>query len=216
MGRYENRIAWLDYARAFAIFCVIVVHSTESIYPINAATLAMLPYLSGLTVISLFTLGRLGVPIFLFLSGYLMLDKEYDDRGIKKFFYNNFFPMLITTEFWILIYGLFNMWYTSSPFNVKGVLKDLLFFRLTDMSHMWYMPVILGLYLWLPLIARGVRASSTRYLKALTVFAFIILFCLPEINGTLYIVGMESLNSYIDLSWSGGIYGLMIILGYFV
>lgn len=121
MSTFKNgRIVWLDYARAFAILCVVVVHSTESIYPVNVETLAILPCVSKLVVISLFTLGRLGVPIFLFISGYLLLDKDYDDNGIKKFFSHNYGQLLITTEFWILLYGLFNMWYTSSAFNVGG------------------------------------------------------------------------------------------------
>ena len=82
MNSTSNRISWLDYARTFAILCVIVVHSTESIYPINADTMAMLPFVKKIIVISLFTFGRLGVPVFLFLTGYLLLDRTYDDKGI--------------------------------------------------------------------------------------------------------------------------------------
>ncbi len=212
----KERLAWIDYARTFAILCVIIVHSTEAVYPINVETLTMLVNHSSWIVISLFTLGRLGVPIFLFISGYLLLDKEYDDKGIRNFYRHNFCPLLITTELWILIYGLFTMWYTSSPFNFKDVVKDVLFFRLCDMSHMWYMPMILGIYLWLPLMAKVVRTSNIRYVEVLSGFAFIILFCLPVINVFRDVAGKSLLNSYIDMGCSGGIYGMMLLFGYYV
>lgn len=33
----------------------------------------------------IFTLGRMGVPLFLFLTGYLLLNRKYDnDAGYKK------------------------------------------------------------------------------------------------------------------------------------
>lgn len=84
------------------------------------------------------------------------------------------------------------------------------------MSHMWYMPMILGLYLWVPLMAKVVRTSNIKYLEALSGLTFAIFFCLPMINGILYLAGIETLNSYIDMGCSGGIYGLMLVLGYYV
>lgn len=217
MGMTKNeRIAWLDYARSFAIICVVIVHSTEYVYPMNATVLNELPDFIKLVVISLFTLGRLGVPIFLFLSGYLLLDRNYDDNGIRNFYRHNFVPLIIDTEFWILIYGLFTMWYTSSPFDFEGVMKDIFFFRLCDMTHMWYMPMILGIYLWLPLMSKVVRTSNIRYLEALSGFAFMILFCIPDVNTFRDVAGKEPLNSWLDMSCSGGIYGMMILFGYYV
>ena len=73
--RQTDRILWLDNARAFAILAVIFVHATENIYTMNA------DHLTGENVISMvfailgFTFGRLGVPLFLFLTGYLLLDR---------------------------------------------------------------------------------------------------------------------------------------------
>lgn len=214
MNKIE-RIVWLDYARVFAIFCVIVVHSTESIYPVNVDTLASLSVWRQIIVITLFTFGRLGVPVFLFLSGYLLLDRKYDDQGIIRFYCHNLCPLVFTTEIWIVIYGLFNMWYRSSPFNIVKLMKELLFFRICDMSHMWYMPMIIGVYLILPLMSQVVRTSNIRYLETLSGFAFFILFCLPVINVFRNVAGKELLHSCIDMSFSGGIYVIMLLFGYY-
>lgn len=216
MNSTSNRISWLDYARTFAILCVIVVHSTESIYPINADTMAMLPFVKKIIVISLFTFGRLGVPVFLFLTGYLLLDRPYDEKGIQRFYRHNFVPLLLTTELWIIIYEAFISWYTNTPVDVWAALKDLLFLKQCNLSHMWYMPMIIGMYLGIPLMSNAVKTCNLRYLELLIGIAFIVLFCPPVLNTFLYAEGKESINFCLDFSWTGGIYGIMMLSGYCV
>lgn len=36
----KRRIIWLDYIRSFAIICVLITHTTERVYTLNAMTLA--------------------------------------------------------------------------------------------------------------------------------------------------------------------------------
>lgn len=77
----HKRIVSLDILRTIAILDVLLVHCTESVYPMNNPTLLSYSILSQFLAISLFTLGRLGVPIFFFISGYLLLDKDYKNGG---------------------------------------------------------------------------------------------------------------------------------------
>lgn len=67
-----KRIIFLDYIRSFAILCVLLMHTTERVYTLNAMTLAQESMHSRIFSVSLFTVGRLGVPIFFFLTGFLM------------------------------------------------------------------------------------------------------------------------------------------------
>lgn len=64
-----NRVIWLDFARAFAIICVIITHVTERVYTMNADWMLQASIGTRVYAYFLFTLGRLGVPIFLFLTG---------------------------------------------------------------------------------------------------------------------------------------------------
>ena len=36
----KKRILWLDYVRVIAILCVLITHTTERVYTLNAMTLA--------------------------------------------------------------------------------------------------------------------------------------------------------------------------------
>lgn len=60
----KERIIELDYIRAFAILCVLLTHTTERVYTLNAMTLAQESMHSRIFSVSLFTVGRLGVPLF--------------------------------------------------------------------------------------------------------------------------------------------------------
>lgn len=74
-----------------------------------------IPYLylgkaSQIFRITFFTIGRLGVPIFLFLTGALTLKKQIDtDEDVLKFYKKNLIPLLITIEIWNVFYNLFSL-----------------------------------------------------------------------------------------------------------
>ncbi|MFY9198788.1 MAG: acyltransferase family protein [Acutalibacteraceae bacterium] len=74
MGR--KRIAWLDYARSIAIVCVCICHSTEIFY--HGVLIGESDVTNALWFLlnSLYTFGRIGVPLFLMLTGALMLGKD--------------------------------------------------------------------------------------------------------------------------------------------
>ena len=56
----------LDLLRVFAILCVILVHTTERVYQINLEAMPFYTVQRQWFALTLFTIGRMGVPIFLF------------------------------------------------------------------------------------------------------------------------------------------------------
>ncbi len=104
----RQRVIWLDYARALAIICVVITHTTERVYNLSAAELLQNTGYSRIFAISMFTIGRLGVPIFFFLTGFLVLGKEYNGEKAINFYAQNVGGLLITTEIWILLYNVFD------------------------------------------------------------------------------------------------------------
>ncbi len=97
--------------------------------------------------------------------------------------------------------------------NILDILKSLLFFKQTAMSHMWYMPVIIGIYLFIPFIANALNHTEIRSMYIPLMIAFIYLFVVPVINVYLAANGIENISSLPDLSFSGGVYGFCILLG---
>ena len=95
----------------------MLTHTSERVYDLHAENLLQNAWFSRVFAISMFTIGRLGVPIFFFLTGYLLLDKEYDRAKYRDFLVKNFGGMLLTTEIWILIYNLFNAFFYEQTIN---------------------------------------------------------------------------------------------------
>lgn len=111
----NKRILWLDYARAFAIFSVLLVHSAEYAYALKPEEILKLGTVSSLIRLASIVVGRLGVPIFLMLSGYLLLDRDYTTaEKIKSFYKKNLLPLVLTVEVWVVIYYAYLIVFTVS------------------------------------------------------------------------------------------------------
>lgn len=121
--RNLSRIAFLDAIRTAAISLVVLCHCTEAVYNFSYDSMASLPSEIQLFILSNFTLGRVGVPLFLFLTGYLVISKQFDTKDrISKFYKHNYLPLLVTCEIWIILYNLFVTIQNPLWNNMKGAL----------------------------------------------------------------------------------------------
>ena len=100
----RERKGWIDYARVCAVFCVVLCHATESFYGAVVRGEARID--TGLWMLenTLFTVGRLGVPLFLAITGALLLGRELEPG---KFYRKSLFPLVGTTEIWIVLNYVF-------------------------------------------------------------------------------------------------------------
>ena len=213
MEKTTNRIEGLDIIRSFAIFCVVLIHSVRCVAPLDSIEdFHNLSWLAKIFNFSMFTVGAIGVPLFFLLSGYLLLSREYDAERTKKFYKNNLIPLLITWEIWIFIYNWLDLWYYNIPFEMGTLLRNLLFVEMVYVGHSWYMPVILGMYLFIPYVARALKTMRDSEIISIFIIAFIYLFIVPTADKFTIIY----LHGCLDLSFSGGIYGLYIISGYLI
>ena len=116
----SNRIVKLDIARTFAILCVVLCHCSEMIYTQQSVKVAELGISSRIFMFGTFTIGRLGVPIFLYLSGILLLKKTIDgDEDIFKFYKNNLFPLFVVNEIWVILYKLYGVFVLNEKFILE-------------------------------------------------------------------------------------------------
>ncbi|MBT9785768.1 acyltransferase family protein [[Clostridium] symbiosum] len=148
----KNRIISFDLARTIAIVSIMSNHAVNMVYDnyndqigefISSSNFSML-FKAGVSVFS-----RLGVPIFLMLTGALVLNRTFTDNdSIKKYYKENVGGILITTEFWYLIMFLYLSW--DSGQSLDGILLNALFVNQRSFGSMWYMPMILCVYIILP------------------------------------------------------------------
>ena len=208
----------LDIVRILAIICVIICHCTESIYSVNQDEWNTISILSGTFRTVAFTLGRLGVPLFLFITGALVLKKKIDsDDDVMRFYRKNLMPLLIVSEIWIVIYNIYMSLAWDMEFSFELLVKQMAFLELTPMNHFWYIPTIIGFYLVIPFISKILKTFSIKTLRIPLIIAIFISFIIPTINIVLSIFKVgESYSSELDYTFLGGFLGIYVILGYLI
>ena len=212
----ESREQALDVIRTIAILLVVFNHAAELLFGINLdfginiESMQAASVSTRIIAFSWFTLGRLGAPLFLLLTGYLLLSRPYDSEGIKKFYKKNLLPLLITWEIWVLLYNIYICLYTQTAFSIGTYLKNALFIKTVELPHIWYVPTILGIYLFIPLVARVLQSINEKLLFILAAIVFIYFFVVPSVNL------FKGAQSQLNLYFSGGTYGLYLTAGYYL
>ena len=215
MGEINNmaktRIEWIDLVRAIAILTVLYIHATDGIFIISSDAILNYTLASRIFNFASLFIGRIGVPFFLMITGYLLLDRSYDDDNTKKFWSKNCKALIIVTVIWTIIYILSLQAVTVSSPAVNPIEAGTLFF-----SHMWYMPMIIGMYLSIPFVASALKHFDDKIVfQALLVFSFLA-FVMPFITAFCEIENIKNVAIQYSLGFSGGVYGIYIILGYLV
>ncbi|MES2131899.1 MAG: acyltransferase family protein [Bacteroidota bacterium] len=154
--RKEHNIEWITNLRVLATIFVIVVHvSMESRY--NGALYADLIY-GGFA--------RFCVPVFVMISGALLLPREVPLVPFtKKWTMKVLLPFL----FWSIPYILYNFRqriYLGETFTMLQAFKESCKYILqgTTNFHFWYIYMIIGIYLFIPIIGKWARAATEKEL----------------------------------------------------
>lgn len=82
------------------------------------------------------------------------------------------------------------------------------------MMNAWYIPMILGVYIFLPYVARILQSLPGKGLLILGFLLFFYCFFVPSFNLVLEVKKLPRLFPQLDLNYSGGTYGLYLLLGY--
>ena len=221
----NKKIYSYDFIRAFAILCVVFCHSIETVYYIfqdRSILYTNLSLPSKIFDLTGITIGRLGVPLFLFLSGALLGRKTYENKeDIKQFYSKKLKPLLITLLIWFVIWNIFILIYFSWRNEVPNIswftfLQNIFLLKTVDyILPAWYAPMIIGIYLFIPFITIILKKFDFKTIKLPLIITTIYFFLLPTINLVLGVYGLN-VTSNIDLFFSGGIYGIYVILGYYL
>lgn len=216
MEQKKIRYEWMDLARTLAIVSVVLCHAAESsCKQFNTYVLTEMTFSSRMFLFTCFTIGRtLGVPVFLMITGYLLLDREYSSRDYAVFLKKRCLHLLICTWVWYAIYDVFFVFYMHVPLTPVQIAGDFLFIRPFTAGHAWYMPMILGMYLLLPLVANALHTIDTKLLTIPVIIYAAYAFGYPTLNMLAQFLFGKGLELRFNLGFSGGGYGIFIFLGY--
>lgn len=153
------------------------------------------------------------------MSGALLLKKQIEtDEDVFKFYKRNLVPLIIVNLIWTIIYNIFFICTNQKEYvTVENILKELLMMKQVPTPNMWYFPMIIGMYIGIPFVAKIVKIFSFKTLSISIIISFLSFFVLSTINVYLDIFGINyNLETLLDLQFLGGTYGTYIILGYFM
>lgn len=223
----EKRIIWLDFVKFIAIFMMIAVHCTDNVTPAERSE----PWynLWGSFYGSFM---RPAIPLFVMVTGALLLPVE---QNISAFYKKRLTRLLVPFIIWSLLYNLFP-WITGLLGLSPTIINDFFAWAEPDQSlssalhhiamipfnfsmlavQMWYVYLLIGLYLYMPIFSAWVKQASIKEQKVFLVLWFVSLF-IPYLREYLTkdLWGTCSWNEFGLLYYFAGFNGYLL-LGHYV
>lgn len=161
----KARIFWIDIVKFVAILFVILAHVVWIVEQgIQVNSILSNDFLTINRIIA-----TLGVPLFMLVSGSLLLGKDFKSKSdIFAFYKRGLLPLFMTAEIWIAIYCLI----TIRPFSFKEMLLCMAFVHKPEV-HLWYVRLIVIYYLLIPFLNRLRSKRISVYISLLIAFTFI-------------------------------------------
>ena len=225
----NQHIVWLDVVRFIAMFTVVCCHCTDpfNFYPGTAPNIGEVKLWGAIYGSVL----RPCVPLFVMITGALLLPVRGDTSTFyKKRIPRVFYPFLI----WSVLYNLFP-WITGLlglnpqiildffPYAGEEVMQQsfsvsleyilMIPFNFSILAvHMWYIYLLIGLYLYLPVFSAWVEKASERA-KLMFLLAWGVTLLLPYYYQFVsnYLWGTCSWNSFGMLYAFAGFNGYLLL-----
>lgn len=198
-----NRIFYIDYLRVFATFAVVMLHvatKNTNTCSVQSPEWLILNFYNSIC--------RWCVPVFVMISGALFLNSNY---SISHIFKKNIFRIFTAFVAWSFLYAIVNV------LIHHGGIGSLIRQTIQGHYHMWFLFMIIGLYLFVPLIRAIVH--SDYLMKYFLIISFIFSFIFPYIISLSFFAGekieelLQSIykNIYLPQSYIG-----YFVLGYYL
>lgn len=199
-----KRVVYLDWLRVIATIAVITIHVSASVVTMNLYDHHQSFWLAG----NLFeSLSRFTVPMFVMISGALLLSSSKDIE-YKQFLWKRVNKVFIPLIGWSIIYFIY-WWYFRGAFDfsIKTFIKA--FLKNGISYHLWFLYMIVGLYLITPLVKIFVKHASRKdiqYFLLLWFYASIIVKWMNHSFGYSFNVELYYVSNYVGY----------FILGYYL
>lgn len=208
MKEANTRSVWVDDLRVVATIAVIVVHvATPAVFTkYNPHSVTNTEWWIGNIYDSV---SRFCVPVFVMLTGALLLPQKIT---LRNFFKKRLNRILLPFLFWSLVYIAFNLALKVRDEGFDQTLHNIgpwLLLQATQGAapHLWYIYMIIGLYLFIPVIQPFViAAGNNAILYFLSIWLVTIIFHQQK-----FIL----ISSPFDLGYFSGYIGYLV-LGYFI
>ncbi|MCR5315322.1 MAG: acyltransferase [Bacteroidaceae bacterium] len=149
-----KREVWVDWLRVFACLLVMVVHSSEPFY-LDGYDTFILTDADLIWASAIDSAARMSVPLFVIASSYLLFPLRYSSG---EFFKRRAVRILIPFVVWSVVYALC---YGDPLTNLSTLLLN---FNFTA-SHLWFVYMLVGIYILMPILSPWAKDVSKKELK---------------------------------------------------
>ena len=171
MQKTSNYFFSADIIRTVAIILVVLIHVFSEFlnYPkaLNTPDWWIADVLnSG---------ARIAVPLFIMLSGMLLLHSE-KKYTFKEFFTKRLSKIGIPILAWPIIYFIWKAWFGHSQYSVYSIIRD--YINLNIYYHLYYLYIIIALYFLTPIIKAAITNAPKelkQYFTGLTLLFSLVL-----------------------------------------
>ena len=144
----DNRVVFLDWLRIIACFMVMLVHTCEPFYFDADGNTFFQSKDAAFWVSWLDSLVRCCVPLFVMASSYLLFPVT---RPTGEFFRRRLVRIFVPYVVWMCVYtAVWGEW-SKLPFNFPFA-----------GGHLWFVYMLMGLYLLMPLLSPWAEKASGR------------------------------------------------------
>ena len=192
-------IVYIHFLRIASTFGVVLLHAAA--YEFESVEIASSDWMLLNCMRSIVTTA---VPIFVMISGALSLGKDYDFKAIGK----KILRIVTAFFFWSAVYTVHIYRYGA---DLESCINS--FFK--GCYHMWFCPMIIGLYLIIPFLRKITESvESGRYFVLLS---FIFAFFIPRLTNTVIINHIPSAADVINYTLQNMHFHFVLgYAGYFV
>ena len=170
----NKRIYSFDVMRIMAVCAVIMIHTSAAFVTSrdNATAFLWGNFFNSIS--------RFAVPMFLMMSGALMLneDKEISTRKILKSAWNFFVLLVIWSVIYSAGYNIIKPIVFHEPISITTIIKT----AFHGHYHLWYLFVLIGLYILTPILRLFIKRENAKLIRNYLLFFVIIGFCVPFVN----------------------------------
>ncbi len=195
----KQSLYWVDKTRVWASFAVVVIHINSLFINVYGKEIEEYWSLANFTG----SLVRWAVPVFVILSGYLLLSSE--TVGIRSFLSKKIKRILFPLIGWCVIYYLYFFfraeYLNGSPLVLSSTVNNFLLGK--PYYHLYFLFLIFGLYLITPIIKIFIHNAKKNAVFYLTLFSIstsavpiFLDYFLPQKWFEVVVLGNESMFNY--------------------
>ncbi len=164
-----KRVIWLDVVRVIAIYLVLTTHSFHFFENSTNVTLTGILNLAGFAIV------KTCVPLFVMLSGALLLGNV---GSYLNFYKRRFARLLPPWIFWTAVSTVIILADIGNHNDIPGTIRS------TFLSF-WFLPMIASLYLLTPFVRLFLQKAKAKDVFLLILLWFLSLSVLPFFNNSL-------------------------------